>query len=71
MDLMERLKDEIREKVTRNCIYEDYPCQWRGVVDGKPMVGGLELFGARVLDDLWEAIKAEVPTTFSAKKHFF
>ena len=68
---MERLKDEIREKVNRNCIYEDYPCQWRGVVDGKPMVGGLELFGARVLDDLWEAIKAEVFTTLISSKKYF
>lgn len=57
---MEKLKEEIKEKVDKRYVYEDYPCSWRGVVDGKPMVGGLEEFGKRVLDDLWDAVKAEV-----------
>jgi telomerase protein component 1 len=38
-------------------VYPDYPCCWLGEVQGKPMVGGLESFGKRVLYNLWNAIQ--------------
>lgn len=33
-----------------------YPCEWGGIVDGKPCVKGLERFGKAVLEDLWGAV---------------
>ncbi|KAL1280682.1 hypothetical protein QQF64_015282 [Cirrhinus molitorella] len=39
-------------KVTAN-----YPCEWGGVVDGKPYVKDLEDFGRAVLEDIWDAIQ--------------
>lgn len=48
-----------------NCIYYlcpasyslSYPCEWGGVVDGKPYVKGLEDFGRAALEDIWEAVQ--------------
>ncbi|XP_046882661.1 telomerase protein component 1 [Hypomesus transpacificus] len=37
-------------------VTEDYPCEWGGIVDGKPCVKGLERFGKAVLEDLWGAV---------------
>ncbi|XP_030629420.1 telomerase protein component 1 [Chanos chanos] len=37
-------------------VTENYPCEWGGVVDGKPFVKGLEDFAKAVLDDLWAAL---------------
>uniref|UniRef100_A0A673J018 TROVE domain-containing protein n=1 Tax=Sinocyclocheilus rhinocerous TaxID=307959 RepID=A0A673J018_9TELE len=34
-----------------------YPCEWGGVVDGKPYLKGLEDFGKAALEDIWEAIQ--------------
>ncbi|KAM3866164.1 telomerase protein component 1 [Diretmus argenteus] len=34
----------------------NYPCEWGGVVEGKPYLKGLEDFGKMVLEDLWEAV---------------
>ncbi|XP_057712821.1 telomerase protein component 1 isoform X2 [Corythoichthys intestinalis] len=33
-----------------------YPCEWGGLVDGKPYLKNLEYFAKAVLDDLWEAV---------------
>ncbi|KAK6310921.1 hypothetical protein J4Q44_G00189760 [Coregonus suidteri] len=49
-DLKRRIVDS-EAKVTEN-----YPCEWGGVVDGKPYVKGLEEFGKVVLEDLWGAL---------------
>ncbi|RXN37538.1 telomerase component 1 [Labeo rohita] len=38
-------------------VTENYPCEWGGVVDGKPYVKGLEDFGRATLEDLWETIQ--------------
>ena len=38
-----------------------YPCEWGGVVDGKPMVTSLDEFGMRVLNNLWNAIQKLYP----------
>lgn len=38
----------------------DYPCTWRGLVDGKPMVDGLEEFGRHVLNTFWRYLQQEV-----------
>ncbi|KAH3757934.1 telomerase protein component 1 [Pelomyxa schiedti] len=42
-------------------VYEDYPCHWKGVVDGKPMVGGLEAFGQHVTEFLWNSFQKHFP----------
>nr|XP_060636116.1 telomerase protein component 1 [Anolis sagrei ordinatus] len=33
-----------------------YMCQWGGVAQGRPYVKGLEEFGTRVLQDIWECL---------------
>ena len=38
-----------------------YPCRWGGLVDGKPLVAGLESFGSRALNNLWNAIQKHFP----------
>ncbi|KAJ8012283.1 hypothetical protein DPEC_G00067060 [Dallia pectoralis] len=37
-------------------VFESYPCEWGGTVDGKSYVKGLEEFGKAVLLDLWGAL---------------
>jgi nephrocystin-3 len=39
-------------------VLEDYPCGWD---EGEKRVVGLDAFGERVLEDLWQAICAEYP----------
>lgn len=39
-----------------------YPCQWGGVVGGKSVVAGLDEFGLRVLNNLWNALEKLYPT---------
>ncbi|XP_074640264.1 telomerase protein component 1-like isoform X2 [Tubulanus polymorphus] len=41
--------------------FDGYPCQWGGVVDGKPITAGLEEFGRRALNNLWNAILKYYP----------
>jgi tetratricopeptide (TPR) repeat protein len=50
------LKDEIR--ASGRPVLEDYPCRWDDVEE-RPV--DLEVFGQRVLEDLWTAICAEYP----------
>ncbi|KAK7159508.1 hypothetical protein R3I94_005751 [Phoxinus phoxinus] len=38
-------------------VTENYPCEWGGVVDGKPYVKRLEDFGRAALEDIWEAVQ--------------
>lgn len=33
-----------------------YPCEWGGVVEGKPYLRHLEDFGKAVLEDVWAAV---------------
>ncbi|XP_070774707.1 telomerase protein component 1 [Enoplosus armatus] len=37
-------------------VTENYPCEWGGVVEGKPYLKNLENFGKAVLEDLWMAV---------------
>ncbi|XP_037690358.1 telomerase protein component 1 isoform X2 [Choloepus didactylus] len=37
--------------------FRRYPCEWGGVVAGRPYVGGLEEFGQLVLQDVWTMIQ--------------
>ncbi|KAM3604040.1 uncharacterized protein V6R79_005607 [Siganus canaliculatus] len=37
-------------------VTENYPCEWGGVVDGKPYLKNLQDFGKAVLEDLWMAV---------------
>ena len=55
----ERLKSEIRSSGLE--VYDGYPSTWLGVLEEKPMVGGLEEFGQRVLYNLWNAIQRDYP----------
>ena len=50
------LKDEIRR--SGRPIMEDYPCRWD---DDRGRLVDLDVFGARVLEDLWGAICEEYP----------
>lgn len=36
-----------------------YSCQWGGENDGKPYMAGLEDFGTRVLNDVWQVIERD------------
>ena len=56
---LHELKQQIR---TSGCeVFDGYSCHWGGVVDGKPMVTGLEEFGSRVLNNVWNAICRKFP----------
>ena len=59
VEKIENLKDKIRMSGLE--VYDNYPGRWLGVVDGKPMMGGLEDFGERVLHNLWNAIQKDHP----------
>lgn len=56
---IDALKSDIRYSGLE--VYDNYPCRWLGVVQDKPMVGGLESFGQRVLYNLWNAIQRDYP----------
>ncbi|KAK2822749.1 hypothetical protein Q5P01_022814 [Channa striata] len=51
---MSSLKNRIRASDVK--VTENYPCEWGGVVDGKPYLKNLEVFGRAVLEDLWTAV---------------
>ncbi|XP_041659020.1 telomerase protein component 1-like [Cheilinus undulatus] len=51
---MSSLKKMIRDSKVK--VMEDYPCEWGGIVEGKPYLKNLEDFGKAVLEDLWTAI---------------
>ena len=46
-------------------LFPSYPCHWGGCVDAKPVVAGLEEFGARVLNTLLNAVKKMCPDDVS------
>ncbi|XP_065187507.1 telomerase protein component 1-like [Sycon ciliatum] len=53
---------DLKSRVRRSGLeVAEYSCRWGGVADGKPMVVGLEAFGQRVLEQLWNAIKRTFP----------
>lgn len=54
---MSNLKNRILNSAVK--VTKDYPCEWGGVVDGKPYVKGLEHFGKAVLEDLWGAVLSQ------------
>ncbi|XP_033107315.1 telomerase protein component 1-like [Anneissia japonica] len=54
---LENLKERIRTSPLE--VYDGYPCEWGGVVNGKPVVTGLDKFGHRVINNLWQAIRKE------------
>ncbi|XP_018533631.1 telomerase protein component 1 [Lates calcarifer] len=51
---MAALKSRIRASDVK--VTENYPCEWGGVVEGKPYLKNLEDFGKAVLEDLWMAV---------------
>ncbi|KAL7832341.1 hypothetical protein AOLI_G00298890 [Acnodon oligacanthus] len=52
---MSELKGWIRNSQFK--ITENYPCEWGGVVDGRPYVKGLEDYARTVMEDLWAALQ--------------
>jgi len=56
---IEALKSRIYESGLE--VYDKYPARWFGVAEGKPMAGGLEDFGYRVLNVLWNRIQKDFP----------
>eukprot|EP00727_Mastigamoeba_balamuthi_P007207 m51a1_g3106 putative telomerase protein component 1-like (1777) ;mRNA; r:128486-138813 len=58
---LDDLKRQIRASASKVALFDGYLCGWRGVVDGKPMLGGLEAFGQHVLEFLWSRILAVFP----------
>lgn len=56
---MESLKQRIRNSGLE--VFDNYPCHWGGLVDGKPLVAGLEVFGSRALNNFWNAIQKHFP----------
>ncbi|GAB6032044.1 Telomerase protein component 1 [Chamberlinius hualienensis] len=57
-DKKSRLKDlKTKIKGSGMEVFDGYPCCWGGVtMDGRPAVGGLEQFGQRVLENIWNAL---------------
>lgn len=39
-------------------VKENYPCEWGGIREGKPIAAGLTVFAQSVLTDLWSAVKS-------------
>ncbi|XP_049326021.1 telomerase protein component 1-like isoform X1 [Astyanax mexicanus] len=54
-DKLKDLKEWIRKNEFR--VIENYPCEWSGVVGGRPAVGGLEEMAKAVTEDLWTALQ--------------
>ncbi|XP_062386572.1 telomerase protein component 1-like [Sardina pilchardus] len=52
---MADLKSRIRSSGAK--VMENYPCEWGGVVDGRPYVKGLEDFGRAAVEDLWDTLQ--------------
>ncbi|KAH0626292.1 hypothetical protein JD844_001202 [Phrynosoma platyrhinos] len=52
---VEDLKDRL-EKHEGLASLSKYVCQWGGVAQGRPYVKGLEEFGTKVLQDVWECL---------------
>lgn len=51
-------------KKSYKCIFfayfcNSYPCEWGGVVSGKPYLKNLDQFGKTVLEDLWKAVEEQ------------
>uniref|UniRef100_A0A7N6A9P9 TROVE domain-containing protein n=2 Tax=Anabas testudineus TaxID=64144 RepID=A0A7N6A9P9_ANATE len=54
---MSSLKNRIRDSGVK--VTDNYPCEWGGVLDGKPYLKNLEDFGKAVLEDLWTAVEEQ------------
>ncbi|KAM8849775.1 telomerase protein component 1 isoform 2-T4 [Spinachia spinachia] len=52
---MASLKKRIRASEVK--VTENYCCEWGGVVEGKPYLKHLDVFGEDVLEDLWAAVE--------------
>jgi hypothetical protein len=51
---MEELKKSIKEKCPPEWILENYNCEWKGIVDGKPCLEIEEAFKNHVLEMAWK-----------------
>ena len=44
-----------------NCSIHRYPCEFGGVAEGRPVVNKLDMFGQRVINNLWNALLTHYP----------
>ena len=51
--------EELKKKIKSNGfeVFDNYPCQWGGMVEDKAFLIGLEEFALRVLNNLWNSIQ--------------
>lgn len=56
---LDKLREEIRSKCDPSLVFDQYPCSWGGVPDGKPTTTSLERFGKFVSDTLWRHIQKQ------------
>ncbi|XP_054722167.1 telomerase protein component 1-like [Uloborus diversus] len=52
---LEKFKSVIRKSGVK--VFNGYPCQFAGILKGKPILSGLETFGSTVIEDVWNALK--------------
>jgi telomerase protein component 1 len=60
------LRDAVREAGFKPF---QYRASWKGVVEGKPMVGQLEALHKRLVDDLWRTIVSHFADSASEEQH--
>jgi telomerase protein component 1 len=54
---LDKLREDIRTKCDPSLVFDQYPCSWGGVVDGKALTISLERFGKFVTEALWRHIE--------------
>ena len=62
-DDAERKLNTLKQQLQQNGLIQmqRYPCNWKGIQDGKPMTGGLEQLGSHILESLWKQIEIKFP----------
>lgn len=56
---MTALKNRVRNSSLE--LIDGYDCHWGGVVDGKPIVSGLEKFAMPVINSVWNSVRKQCP----------
>lgn len=64
---MDRLKNEIRQSSLE--VFDNYPAHYGGIVNEKPITTGLDEFGKRVINNIWNALETLYPVEVSRLFH--